>query len=337
MRVLPPDARHEETVQPKPSELASALGNHGVDVVATTALILYFEIASNNLCLPYYERHEVSVGTHVAIDHLAPAMGDRPVRVISMLTLQQGRRIEFQCEAWQGDTLVMRGAHHRAVLDRRRFEDPAAEVPRPRTIEFWFDYHSPWCYFASHRITDIAREFNAELVWKPVHLANLNAAVDGRRPLESNPNFLAWYLQDMQDTATMMGLPLSQHADYPCRPSRALRASIYAAEQGLAAPFVTTVMRGYWSEQKDISDAGWLCEVAADVGLDPGALGQAMTSPAYKEKLGNNLADAVDAKLFGLPVARVDGKIFWGNDRLELLRHFLSGRSPALKAGVSSD
>jgi 2-hydroxychromene-2-carboxylate isomerase len=252
--------------------------------------------------------------------------------VVSELTLQQGRRLEFRCAAWQGDVLVMQGAHHRAVLDRRRFSQAEADTGAVKTIEFWFDYHSPWCYFASHRVSDIAREFNAELIWKPVHLANLNAAVDGRRPLEANANFLAWYYQDMLDTAAMQGLPFEKHHAYPCRPSRALRASICAAEQGLAAGFVTTVMRGYWSGQRDISDADWLCRVATDAGIDADRLRDAMTSLEYKEKLQKNLEEAMAARLFGLPVARVDGKIFWGNDRLDLLRHYLSGKPPQLSA-----
>ena len=325
-------------ISPQPIHLASAMGNHGVDVVATTALILYFEMVSHDLCLPYYERDEVTVGTHVNIDHLAPATGDQPVRVVSELTLQRGRRLEFQCQAWQGETLVMTGQHWRAVTGRSRFDANARERQDGPVLEFWFDYHSPWCYFASHRIGEIAHEFSAELIWKPVHLANLNAAVDGRRPLEANENFLAWYRQDMRDSAAMMGLPFEQHRDYPRRPSRALRASLYAAEQGMASGFVPAVMRGYWAEQRDISDGNWLREVARSVGLDPAALAAATISEEYKQKLNANLSEAVSAGLFGLPTVRVDGKLFWGNDRLDLLRHHLSGRPPRLEtSGNASD
>jgi 2-hydroxychromene-2-carboxylate isomerase len=35
------------------------------------------------------------------------------------------------------------------------------------TIEFFFDYSSPWTYFACDRIEDFCEKNKAELVWKP--------------------------------------------------------------------------------------------------------------------------------------------------------------------------
>ena len=293
-------------------------------MVSTPSMILYFEAASNNLAAGFYDQNEVSVGTHVCVDHLAPAEGNQPVTIDATLTLQKGRRLEFALTAHQGATLIMEGVHHRAVMPRADFsqENDAGSVQK--NIEFWFDFHSPWCYFASHQIGEIAREANAKLIWKPVHLANLNIAVDGRRPLESNPNFVAWYQQDIADTAEQTGLPIAPHPGYPLGPSRALRAAIFASEQGLAEPFVTAVMRGYWAEEKDITNLDWLSEVAMNVGLDGDALALATRDPAYKQKLKDNLQQAVDIQLFGLPVAYVDQKIFWGNDRLPLLRTWLA-------------
>ncbi len=330
MRVIKRGIDHREVFYPTAQQAASAMGNHGVDVVATTAIILYFEAAADHLASPYYEVGEVSVGTSVQVDHLAPAWIGQSIVVTAILTRQQGRRIEFELTAHQGETLVMRGRHIRAVVDRRRFET-ATKVPDPKKkqLDFWFDFHSPWCYFASFRIGDIAREFNAQLNWKPVHLANLNDAVKGRKPLQANAGFVSWYQQDQRDTAALCGLPFEPHRDYPKRPSRALRCAIYANDCGLAESFVKSIMRGYWSEQKDISDVPWLKSEAARIGLDEGQIDEvAMRSQPYKDRLNQNLQSAVQHNLFGLPAVIVDGKIFWGNDRLDLLRHYLSGRLP---------
>jgi len=324
LRPIAEGTTHTDTVFPEPIHLASSLGNHGVDVVSTPSLILFFEAASNNLAAPYYERDEISVGTHVNVDHLGPVKGDAPIKITAKLTLHKGRRLEFDLVAEQGQTLVMRGQHFRAVLKRDRFSETKSTREESKPIEFWFDFHSPWCYFASHQIGEVAREFNLKLSWRPVHLANLIKATNGRRPLEANDNFVKWYKQDIQDTATLLGLPLDQHKDYPCKPSRALRAAIYAEEQGLAAPFVMQVMRGYWSEQKDIGDLNWISEVASSVGLDANLVKKAALDQGYKKKFAENLELAVNNRFFGLPVAFYDQKIFWGNDRLPLLRSYLS-------------
>ena len=332
MRDIPVNTIHQQDFFPGKNQFASSLGNHGVDVVATTTLILYFEEVCANLASPFFEPGEISVGTHVNIDHLAPAHGKLPVTVTCKLVRQSGRWLEFSLAAHQDKLLVMEGEHHRAVMQRKQFSLPKT---RGRTdtseIEFWFDFHSPWCYFASYQIGDIAREFDANIKWRPVHLANLMDAVDGRRPLQSNPRFLAWYAQDQQDTATMLGVAFERHRDYPKRPSRALRSAIFADDHGLIEAFVKAVMQGYWSDQKDISDLGWLATVAESVGLDGEAVRKAAVDGSYKSRLNENLAQAVDKNLFGLPSIVIDGKIFFGNDRLNLVRHYLSGEIPMLE------
>ncbi|NKB76540.1 MAG: 2-hydroxychromene-2-carboxylate isomerase [Gammaproteobacteria bacterium] len=345
MKTIHKGFSHTQVFHPKPDQLASALGNHGVDVVSTIHVILYFEEAAHNLALPFFELDEVSVGTHVNVDHLAPAFGNKPVTVSATLTLQQGRRLEFELKAYQDDTLVMRGQHHRVVVERSAFSLPEEGLEDPinlgsttcGSIDFWFDFHSPWCYFAANRIGKIAHQHQLTVNWMPVHLANLSDAVDGRRPLEANKRFVDWYQQDQYDTAELMGLPFCPHKEYPLRPSRALRAAIFADEQGLAEPFVQSVMRGYWSEQKDISNLSWLAEQANKVGLNSDQLVEATRDRKYKHLLAQNLKKAVESNLFGLPSTVVGKKIFWGNDRLDLLNHYLSTdtSSPVLTSNAN--
>lgn len=326
MKPIPSDAKHQQVFFPETTQTASAVGNHDVDVIATTSLILYFEETSNNLSKPYYEPNEVSVGTHVQVDHLAAAIPGCPITVSATLSKQQGRRLEYSLTAMQKDTLIMSGIHHRAVVHRNRFKHAENSISHDEstqgsqeTIEFWFDFHSPWCYIASHRIGDIASRFNLKIHWKPVHLANLNQAIDGRQPLEANRNFVAWYEQDMIDFTDLYKLPCAPHKEYPKRPSRALRASIYASDQNLAEPFVKYIMKGYWSEQKDISDLGFLAEAARQACLDESEIVDSTSDERYKSRLNVNLKQAIEKRLFGLPVTVYNNKIYWGNDRLDLL------------------
>ena len=314
----------QQTFTTEPKHTAASVGNHGVDVVATTTLILFFEDASDNLVRPYYDKDEVTVGTHVNVDHLARANIGTPIIVTAELTRQKGKRLEFKLGAKQDDVLIMSGVHHRAVMPKSRFSKQPLENIQPNGyLDFWFDFHSPWCYFACHRIGQLAKEFNLKINWKPVHLANLIDAIGGRRPLEANKNFVDWYQQDQKDTAHLYGLKYEPHSEYPKRPSRALRAAIYAQEQGLAELFVKTMMTGYWSAQKDISDMQWIQSIGQNLGLSSSTLSDVMTSDEYKEKLNSNLHKAIELKLFGLPTIIFGEKLYWGNDRIDLLREHL--------------
>jgi len=123
MLPIEPGTRVSIQVVPRPEHAASALGNEGVDVTATTALILFIEEASGGLSAPYYEDGEATVGVRVEVDHVAPAKIGMAVRISAQLLETKGRRLIFANEIYQGDTLVMKGFHHRTVVLMTSFSD----------------------------------------------------------------------------------------------------------------------------------------------------------------------------------------------------------------------
>ncbi|HXQ40935.1 MAG TPA: DsbA family protein [Candidatus Udaeobacter sp.] len=309
-------------ILPGPAHSAAAVGNVGVAVVATPALILYLEQASARGLEGFLEPGEASVGTVVDVEHLVAAVPGRPVVAEARVAGVDGRRVVFAVEARQDEKLIMRGRHERrAILLDRFLQRQGLKRFSRRRLDFWFDFHSPWCYLAASRIGELGRRHNLEVRWRPVHLARLIEAVDGRRPLEENRHFVAWYRQDLADQAALLGLPIAYHPAYPLRPARALRAALHAADHGKAEAFVPRVMAGYWAEGADITDPALLAAWGAEVGL--GGVVEAAFDPARKAELEANLEQALAAGLFGLPAAVLDGKIYFGNDRLELLEHHL--------------
>lgn len=192
------------------------------------------------------------------------------------------------------------------------------------TLTFWYDVHSPWCYFAAHRAGDLARKHGHELLWRPLHLPRLQVTIGGRLPMEANAAFVAWYKQDMADWAELLKLPFEPHAKYPLRNSRALRVCVYAAECGRAEEFVKLVLRKYWAEQGDISDPDALASWGEASGLDPQGVRDAAVSETFKRRIDENTAEAVTRGIFGVPTIDSGAKLYWGNDRLELLDIHLS-------------
>ena len=191
-------------------------------------------------------------------------------------------------------------------------------------LTFWFDVHSPWAYLASARIGDLARKHGLALRWRPLHLPRLMDEIGGMKPLEASPQRVAWFRQDILDWAEFQGLPLRQHPDYPLRNSRALRACIFAEEQGQGEAFARLVLKGYWAEEADITDVEQLARWAEAAGLDPEAVKAAALSEAYKERLEENTREAIARGVFGVPTVDTGTKLYFGNDRLDLLDHHIS-------------
>lgn len=196
-------------------------------------------------------------------------------------------------------------------------------------LTFWFDVHSPWVYLASFRVGGIARKHGLPLRWRPLHLPRLLDEIGGVKPLEATPPRVAWFRQDIADHAELLGVPLRYHPHYPLRNSRALRACILADEQGRAEAFVRRVLKGYWAEEADITDLEQLARWGEDAGLDPAAVKAAALSEDYKQKLDANTAEAIARGVFGVPTVDTGSKLYFGNDRLDLLdNHISSGKIP---------
>ena len=196
-------------------------------------------------------------------------------------------------------------------------------------LTFWFDVHSPWVYLASFRVGDLARKHGLALRWRPLHLPRLLDEIGGVKPLEAAPARVAWFRQDILDHAELIGVPLRYHPHYPLRNSRALRACLLAADEGHAEAFVRRVLTGYWAEEADITDLDQLARWGESAGLDGQAVKAAALSEDYKQRLDANTAEAIARGVFGVPTVDTGSRLYFGNDRLDLLdNHISRGKIP---------
>jgi len=86
-------------------------------------------------------------------------------------------------------------------------------------------------------------------------------------------------------------------------------------------------MAGLWARDEDMTQPEALLACAARAGLDGLALLAAADSPPIRQRYEATLGQAVEAGVFGAPSYVLDGEVFWGQDRLELLDSALaSGR-----------
>ena len=113
--------RHTRRVKATHAHTADALGNRGVNVVATPVLIGFLEEAAMECLKPAYEDGEGSVGTFVNVRHLAPAPAGTLIEATAEVRAVQGRQVEFAVSAKWGEVLLMEGSHGRVVVNLARF------------------------------------------------------------------------------------------------------------------------------------------------------------------------------------------------------------------------
>ncbi len=197
----------------------------------------------------------------------------------------------------------------------------------PKQIEVFYDVSSPWTYLCFVNVQTLAKEEGAEILWRPFLVGGVfNTVNPTMYRMRENPVPARdeWMKKDMQAWARLAGVKIVFPPKvFPVNPVKALRALLWAKEQGREVPLALAFFELYWSEDKDISQDDVVAEAASRAGLDPARLAQAITEPGVKEQLKKNTDELIARGGFGSPTLFVNGEMFFGNDRLPLVREAL--------------
>lgn len=129
----PPEIGREGrfVVETGPEHTAQAFGNPGVVAISSVTLIAAIESACGDAIAALHEPGEATVGVGFDLTHLAPAPAGAVIEARARLVGVEGRKLDFEAEAWHGETLLMKGRHRRAVIDLSRFLERDTMRPTP--------------------------------------------------------------------------------------------------------------------------------------------------------------------------------------------------------------
>jgi 2-hydroxychromene-2-carboxylate isomerase len=192
------------------------------------------------------------------------------------------------------------------------------------TLEFFYDFVSPYSYLASTRIEGVAARTGATLRWRPFLLGGVLKATGNRAPLEI-PAKWRHMLTDLERWSRRLAVPLHFPAPFPFSSILALRTAFAAEAAGKLVPYTHAVFRAAWADGRDVANPEVLAAVASEAGLDGATLVAA--APEYKVALAKQTQEAIDRGAFGAPACFVGDKLFIGNDRLDFVEEALSGTS----------
>lgn len=102
-------------------DTAIALGSGDVPVLGTPRVIALMEQAAVAALAGSLDESLTSVGTRIAIDHVAPSFVGASVEAVAEVVSVDGRSVAFRVVAREGERLVAEGEHSRVVVNRERF------------------------------------------------------------------------------------------------------------------------------------------------------------------------------------------------------------------------
>lgn len=197
-------------------------------------------------------------------------------------------------------------------------------------VDFYFALNSRYSYLASTQIAALEKDCGVEVTWKPLDFDLLMVARKWD-PFSGAPTSgqydTAYRDKDAGRWAAFYGIPLKpvvwERYDW-------LRFNLAATEAAKETEGCAHFARSVYAlvmGDRDAPDTEAVISAAArDAGLDPRRLIEASKSSDTKARLHHAVTDAVGLGVFGVPSFIVDGEVFWGNDRLALLRWHLTGK-----------
>ena len=205
-----------------------------------------------------------------------------------------------------------------------------------RSIDYYLSLVSPWAYIGHAPFMAIAGEHGLAVNHKPVFLGRVFAETGGLPLPQRHPARQRYRLVELQRWRDKRGLSFRlqpRHWPFDVNLADRFVIAIQAAQQD-PDPFLRRAFAAVWEEERDLADPGVLAGLAEEAGLDAAHLLDLAQGSTTEAIYALNLENAVAADVFGSPAYVLDGEVFWGQDRLDLLADALASGRPAFRPAV---
>ena len=185
---------------------------------------------------------------------------------------------------------------------------------KPRTIDWYFDFISPFAYFAWQRLGEFRQ--HAVVAHRPILFAGVLAHHGQKGPAEIDPKrrwtyrWCAWHAREH-------GLAFRMPAAHPFNSLPYLRLAIAA---GSTTQAIDRIFDGLWTTGVDPQDPSVVQTLAQALNVDPARL----AAPEVKQQLRVETEQACARGVFGVPTLAIGKELFWGADAMPMAAQYLA-------------
>jgi 2-hydroxychromene-2-carboxylate isomerase len=187
----------------------------------------------------------------------------------------------------------------------------------------YYDLGSPYAYLAVERVEGVLRP---EVRLQPILLGAIFA--ERRWGSWSQTPERASNIVEVERRAQAYGLPeLCWPPGWPPNTLTAMRAAVWADEQGAGREFARAAFRAAFVHGRDLGDVEVIAEVGWSVGLNVNDLEATLGEESVKSALKKATADAIAVGVRGVPSLRIGAQVFYGDDQLAEAAGVIEGSS----------
>lgn len=207
--------------------------------------------------------------------------------------------------------------------------------PKRLKVVAYTDYKSPYAYVARNPTLALALQYPIELVWRPytLRIAEYLDEVDARSA--HNWRKVKYAYMDARRLANRQGLTLMG----PRRIYNGELASLgmlFAQKNGFFDAYHASTFERFWRHDLDIDDIARMKAHVESLG------GSAADFESYARGAGAEehralILEAEADGIFGVPAIRLGGELYWGGDRLWMVREAIEAHLTARAAAERSE
>ena len=194
-------------------------------------------------------------------------------------------------------------------------------APDQISMVVYTDYKSPYAFVADRAISALAVQYPVEITWRPytLRIAEFLGNVEGRSPHAWRR--VRYSYMDARRLANRQGLTLKG----PRRVYSAELSSIgmlFAQDRGVFEAYHASTFERFWNHDLDIDSLEEMSrhiDALGQSGADFERFAQAEGAQRHRQIIEH----AESIGVFGVPTVVIEDELFWGGDRLWMVREAL--------------
>ena len=184
-----------------------------------------------------------------------------------------------------------------------------------KTIDFYFDFISPYSYLAYKRLKKINLGNKINIDYKPILLGGLHK-LGGITAPAFNERKMKNMKNDCLLVAQKNNIEFQWNIKFPINTLTLMRGYL-AINKELKKKFFDICFDYYWKDNFDISDKKIITKILELTGINENDFFEKIKNEKIKNELKDLTNNAFEKDIFGAPTFVVNNKIFWGQDRMD--------------------
>ncbi len=188
-----------------------------------------------------------------------------------------------------------------------------------KKIDFYFDFGSPYSYLAQQRqIKKFEKETGEKVNYMPVLVGGLHKLAGITAPAFI-PLKAKYLIKDCKLWADKYKVKYQFNRYFPIKTVNLMRSALVAEKDNFLRSFVDKAFNAIWVDSLNMNDDEVFLKFIKGQDINSDLFSLKYNDPVIKNELIKRTDESFAKGVFGVPTFIVNGKLFWGQDRLEFV------------------